>query len=250
MKNKVRLGVLLAFFGFTSQTMTRDVRDKFGKTELMNYVIDTEEAIEEYKAYISYHELNYYYSGDEDCVEHIERWAEKLRKVRYDIGVNIMKFSNSGININAKDNEGKTALSYCQTKEMYNILRENSAQFQYDVWMQIYRTELSFGTLVTFGAVMYYLNGQGVLTKDTVSAFAKDTYKFLSLMADNIKNKLNVQRDQVEQACKPVVEQISNLIQIGSDYILVGFQVAGGVLLEILLPFDEERYFDENSVRI
>ena len=91
-------------------------------------------------------------------------------------------------NFNAVDNEGNTALSYCQSKEMYNILRENGAPFQFDVWMRIYQTELAIASLVTVGTAVC-LNQKEILTAETVSAFAQDTYAACALLAADMKNK-------------------------------------------------------------
>jgi len=198
LRNKVICGILLAIFGYSISMMAQDVRDQYGRTKLMQYVISTEEEYENAKLYSAKKNVR---------SKVVSYYSEILQKTKYSMGLDVMHLVNSGININAKDNEGKTALSFCQTKEMYNVLRENGADFQFDAWMRVYQTEIALGSLVITGSIVYYLNQEGILTADTVSTFAKDTQAFLSLMVENIKNEWNAQSYRVQEFLEPMVKQ-------------------------------------------
>ena len=197
LNKKMLFGLLLATLGLNMsvvagnsysgmQVSQYDVRDYNGRTDLMNFVIDQEDVVGRLEHYISYYASHRY-------ADSAEYYSKQLRDVKYATGPKIVALMQSGANFNAQDNDGNTALSFARTREMYNILRENGAQFQFGAWMHVYRTELAL-TSMAIGAsmIVYGLNQEGVLTADTVSAFAKDSYAAMAVLATRAQEGLSV----------------------------------------------------------
>ena len=215
LNKKMLFGLLLATLGLNMsvvagnsysgmQVSQYDVRDYNGRTDLMNFVIDQEDVVGRLEHYISYYASHRY-------ADSAEYYSKQLRDVKYATGPKIVALMQSGANFNAQDNDGNTALSFARTREMYNILRENGAQFQFGVWMNIYRTELALASIVTVGTVVY-LNQEGILTADTVSAFAKDTYAAMAILATQVQETLTPMVAQAQEGLNVAGKAMSDFV--------------------------------------
>ena len=87
--------------------------------------------------------------------DYIAYLSKMLADGRSSLTTAIAALIKDGANINAQDENGKTVLSYCKSKEMYNALRENGAKFQFDVWMRIYQTELAIASIFATATAVY-----------------------------------------------------------------------------------------------
>ena len=182
-----------------------DARDYFGRTELINYVIKKDKEITEIRRSTDVDALAGYYGP--------------LKTLTRGISSEINYMINNGANLDAKDNDGNTALNFCNSSEMYNILRSKGAAFQFDAWVNVYRAELAIAAFVAAGTV-FVLNQKDILTADTVSAFAQDMYAACVILAADMKSKADYVWNADQQAQAEIMKAVQASLKNAGKYVL------------------------------
>ena len=101
-----------------------------------------------------------------------------------------------GISINAFDNQGKTALNYARSREVYDALRHEGAEFQIDSFVYMNRYQLASVTAIIVGLAL-----TAIFADDLIKPFFEGNKQ-----ADGVDDqiKLDNQDDQVKKDDKPV----------------------------------------------
>ena len=181
--------LLLSLSLLFNQTSAKDVRDAYGRTFLINFIIDQEAKIKSINTDIKeLWDVCYYYeevfdgvdvevvndsiSGHQSTKVHSKYRLEKRRRPSCtDADIQAHKNScrelentitnavytikvmgeSENIYINAKDDKGYAAQNYCYTYKIYEELRNQGAEFQYMTYMYFNPV---YGTLGTTAAVI------------------------------------------------------------------------------------------------
>lgn len=166
----------LLIIGLSSTIQTSDFRDEQGRTSLINFVIKAEQKIALakkdveilwnkyfYKQAIhdgynyndrtgtrtpryTYLPIRRIYTTDADVLLYKEQEDKFKEMISGAIG-SIEAMVRFGIDINAKDNAGYTALNYCYTQEIYEVLMGLGAYFQLQVWAYFNPGYTTFGII-------------------------------------------------------------------------------------------------------
>ena len=162
MKNlKVALIVLLLITGLKADAMQSC--DQFGRTELINFVIQAEDEISRSKKelekiwstyfykekfhdgniklkngvsipHYKYSPIRKIYTTDADVALYRQK-EQEYSKLILQATKQIGQIVRSGVDVNAKDHEGNTAVNYCYTYELYDALCKQGASFQLRSWI-------------------------------------------------------------------------------------------------------------------
>ena len=173
MKNTKNYIHVLMLFGLISQiTYTQNVYEQ-GKTKLIKYIeqrdtdlIDLQKEVSQlwndstYTTVDSTYSCNHKtetttYNIKSSCsrytLQKIYDGRQNLKNFTKDTQNQIAKIIQEGISINASDNQGKTALNYAKSRQVYNALRHEGADFQIDSFISM--NEYQLKTMVALATV-------------------------------------------------------------------------------------------------
>ena len=165
MKNtKNHIHILILFSLISQITYTQNVYEK-GKTKLIKYIEQRDRDFINLKNEVSklwndsmyrtekttgsgnYQTRTITYNIKPSCsrytLQKIYDGRQNLKNFTQDTQKEIAKIVRQGISINASDNKGKTALNYAQSRQTYNALRYEGANFQIDPFVSMNEFELN-----------------------------------------------------------------------------------------------------------
>ena len=148
-QKNIQRGILLMFFCGSMQVINAD----YGRSPLIEYIIKQEAKIEKIRQ-----EVEILSVGKEIVAlrKRSQDLEECIDTTLHDIEI----MSDTGAIFTIEDDFGRTALNYCQTKEIYCKLRDSGMPFQYDAWLYVYRYECMRASLVAVaGALILYHQG-------------------------------------------------------------------------------------------
>ena len=160
--------IFLMLIGLISQNIFANALDKQGKTKFMEYVEQREkelvsltETVEKLwhicidpkvtiTETIDTHTTTYHIRSDchPSSLLALYNGRKNLQNFQRDTEKQIAKILKEGALIDAADDEGKTALSYVQSRVVYNALRNQGASFQLDAFAHINQYQLMVTALV------------------------------------------------------------------------------------------------------
>lgn len=189
---KVVYGLLLYSCFITNLAQANNHYNQFGRTNLINCVIDCEDELAQIK-----HDIQHLWHTCYHYVDVVDGYAttkvddnrsvskpiykQKLERrpsctdadihalkqrehdIRYTLDMtikNLRAMVLSGERIDAKDYKSNTVINYCYTREIYNELRRLGAPFQILVWTYFYpeyATLAALGTVVLAGGTVNLL---------------------------------------------------------------------------------------------
>ena len=139
---KRNFNLLQMIFIICSMTQTiqaNDVQDEYGRTELMNYVIAKEKEIGAKRAQLSKLSNKFFTRNQDSKILEKKVWITDEDVAQYrelenecdifieDIIENIKVMVLNGANLKSRDLHGKSITDYCDTKEIYDALRNLGA---------------------------------------------------------------------------------------------------------------------------
>ena len=104
------------------------IRDEQGRTPLMNYVIEQEQALVALRL-----KIDIAWNDDTEWDDYYAMIIHH-KAVRHQTQINIEKMVELGAAVDVYDVHGKTLLDYCVTKEIYETLLAVGAPFQINAW--------------------------------------------------------------------------------------------------------------------
>lgn len=177
-------GALFLFFNvMTLQAQQKYVRDENGRTELINYVIWQEVDIATIRKDIDrlwdvcYEKVTVCYGFQNTVTVTLRRAScmdsdivalkDRNQDLKKCIETSVFKIWDmvsflETSEIQAYDNQGKTALNYCQTYEIYKALISCGVPFQYTVWAYFNPSTVTLGLCgsVAFAALIVSMYNQ------------------------------------------------------------------------------------------
>lgn len=168
-----------------------DIRDDFGRTELMNYVILQEIVIAAKQQEVAClfdtcYEYRTVYLGrihnepiystvlcrkascmDKD-IQALQDCKKDLAACMSTTVIDINAFVAAGAQLKAYDHGGNTVLNYCKTYEIYKALIDHGVPFQYGAWAYFNPGQTAIATvaMVALTAYVIHLYQQGYLSYD------------------------------------------------------------------------------------
>jgi len=223
------------FVGASQSVQAVDAVNELGRTDLMNYVVATQDKIVEiqqdidrlwhecyttvtvrsgYGRYLSVHvEVRRRAScTDDDIKSHKQREKDLItfkEELFTNIALLVVEAEENNL-LDARDNEGMTTLNLCTNQSIYNKLRELGVPFQYDAFMYNYRGELIISsTILTVIVIALYKNGY--LTQD---AFVH--------LSENVKSGAITTLEGLKSSVKRCVEYPLESTQYAFEKIIDG----------------------------
>ncbi len=130
-----------------------NIRDKQGRTPLMNYVIEQEIAIDPYR--VGYTILPSFLSEIKDV---------------------ITKMVKQGADLSMQDFKGKTVMDYCKTKAIYQYLHSLGAPMNFDAWLSCYHNAVIGLSLVSAVALIAVIcSAQNYRGRDSGGLFVDES---------------------------------------------------------------------------
>lgn len=136
--------IMFVVFCMSNITYSSDMRDEYGRTEIMNYLIQQEKEItskksERHRLFHKYFEMNKetnlvekrIWATDED-VFHYRKLEDEIGWLIEETLEHIKKMVVDGADLQARDLKGKSIRDFCKTPRINDLLRELGAPMTFD----------------------------------------------------------------------------------------------------------------------
>ena len=137
-QKNILFSLCIAFASYSLIAIGEIDKDAFGRTPLMNYVIEQEKIYKEFsikfQAIEKSRELNQIQKEAEQAAM-ITEFNTWITKTKHDILKMIAK--NEKQQLSAQDNDGNTVINFTTNTGLYKFLREQGAPFQFLKWWSV-----------------------------------------------------------------------------------------------------------------